>query len=373
MTTYQILGLMSGSSLDGLDIAHCQFTLNDQDAIVSWEILHADTIPYSLAWKERLRQLPSAAGLELASADAAYGALLGKMTTAFIEKNQIQPDYIASHGHTIFHYPEQRLSLQIGDGAAIAATTGYPVICDFRTQDMALGGQGAPLAPTADQYLFHEFQCCLNLGGIANVSVQTPRGYVAFDICGANQILNALIAPLGFEYDDKGGLAASGQVIPELLQQSLSLDFFQQDYPKSLGNDWVLAHQTIPFCQYDAPIADKLHTANRMIARLIANHLQLVIQKEGLNTQAINMLITGGGAFNDFMVNCIREACGDIVKVHIPSPIVIGFKEAALMALMGVLRIRQIPNCLASVTGASQDSINGALHQIPELIPTYPN
>ncbi len=372
MTTYQILGLMSGSSLDGLDIAHCQFTVSDEDEMISWKILQAETIPYSEDWIERLQQLPSASALELASTDAAYGTLLGKMTAAFIEKHQIQADYIASHGHTIFHYPERGLSLQIGDGAAIAAATGYPVICDFRTQDIALGGQGAPLAPTADQYLFSDFQCCLNLGGIANLSVQTPRGYVAFDICGANQILNALVAPLGLAYDDKGQLAASGQLIPALFEQSLSLEFFQQNYPKSLGNDWVLAHQTTVFCQYDAPIADKLHTANHMIAKLMADHLQLVIQQEGL-TEEVNMMITGGGAFNDFLVKCIEEACGDRIKIHIPSPILIGFKEAVLMALMGVLRIRQIPNCLASVTGAARDSINGALHQIPALIPTYPN
>lgn len=372
MTTYQILGLMSGSSLDGLDLANCQFSINEDHQILSWDILQAETLPYSATWQERLRQLPTASALELAGTDVAYGALLGEMTNTFIQKHNIRPDYIASHGHTIFHYPEQKLSLQIGDGAAIAAATGYPVICDFRTQDMALGGQGAPLAPTADQYLFKEFQCCLNLGGIANISVQTPRGYVAFDICGANQILNALVSPLGLEYDDKGKLAAGGQLIPELFRQSLSLDFFQEDYPKSLGNDWVLDHQTTAFCQYDAPAADKLHTANLMIAKLIADHLERVLQKEGLPAEGLKMLITGGGAFNDFLVECIQAACGAGVEIHIPSDTLIGFKEAALMALMGLLRIRQVPNCLASVTGASQDSINGAFYQIPELIPTYP-
>ncbi|NRB49627.1 MAG: anhydro-N-acetylmuramic acid kinase [Saprospiraceae bacterium] len=373
MTTYQILGLMSGSSLDGLDLANCQFSISEDNQILSWDILQAETLPYSTVWQERLRQLPMAAALELARTDVAYGALLGKMARTFIQKHNLQPDYIASHGHTIFHYPEQKLSLQIGDGAAIAAATGYPVICDFRTQDIALGGQGAPLAPTADQYLFTAFQCCLNLGGIANISVQTPRGYVAFDICGANQILNALVKPIGLEYDDKGKLAAGGQLIPELFQQSLSLAFFQEDYPKSLGNDWVMDHQTTAFCQYDAHVADKLHTATLMIAKLIADHLERVIEREGLTAEGLKMMITGGGAFNDFLVECIQAACGSGIEICIPSDKVIGFKEAALMALMGLLRIRQVPNCLASVTGASQDSINGALHQIAELTPTYPN
>ena len=371
MIDYHILGLMSGSSLDGLDLAHCQFTISEDNEILSWEILHAETLPYTAAWRERLSQLPAASALALAQTDADYGALLGELANIFLEKYSIQPDYIASHGHTIFHYPEQKLSLQIGDGAALAATTGFPVICDFRTQDMALGGQGAPLAPTADRFLFKEYQCCLNLGGIANLSVQTPNGYVAFDICGANQILNALVEPLGMEYDDKGSLAASGQLVSELLKQSLSLEFFEMDYPKSLGNDWVMAQQTTAFCAYDASLEDKLYTANRMIAQLIADHVRMVIRKEGLNIAQMNMLITGGGAFNDFLVHCIREACGPAVQVHIPSATIIGFKEAALIALMGLLRIRQEPNCMASVTGASQDSINGALYQIPALVPTY--
>lgn len=371
MTDYHILGLMSGSSLDGLDLAHCRFTLNQDNEILSWEILAAETLSYSDAWKERLSQLPKASALELAQANAAYGTLLGELVNEFLSEHDVQPDYIASHGHTIFHYPAQKLTLQIGDGAALAAITGYPVICDFRTQDIALGGQGAPLAPTADLYLFKDYQCCLNLGGIANLSVQTPKGYVAFDICGANQILNALVAPLGLEYDDKGGLAATGQLIPALYEQSMSLDFFRQAYPKSLGNDWVLAHQTTTFCQYDGEINDKLYTATQMIAQLVADHLAMVIQKEDLDPGEMNMLVTGGGAFNDFLIDCMRKACGDKVSVHIPSATIIGFKEAALMALMGLLRIRNIPNCLASVTGAFQDSINGALHQIPEPIPTY--
>lgn len=371
MTTYHIIGLMSGSSLDGLDIAHCQFSVNEAHEILSWEILQADTMPYSEQWQERLRNLPTVNALELAQADVAYGALIGEMVNQFIQERGVTPDYIASHGHTIFHYPEEKLSLQIGDGAAIAAATGHHVLCNFRTQDIALGGQGAPLAPTADQYLFGEYQCCLNLGGIANLSVQTPRGYVAFDICGANQILNALVAPLGLEYDDKGAIAASGQLIPALYEQSLGLPFFQEDYPKSLGNDWVQEHQVQAFLAYEASIADKLNTANRMIGQLIANHLRTVRQREKLSPGQLNMLITGGGAFNEFMVDCIQEACGAAVQVHIPSPIIIGFKEAALMALMGLLRIRQQPNCLCSVTGASQDSINGALYQAPQLMTTY--
>lgn len=371
MTTYHIIGLMSGSSLDGLDMAYCQFQVSDGHQILSWKILEAATLPYSPSWQERLRGLPTANALELAQTDVAYGSLIGELVNDFIQEHDLKPDFIASHGHTIFHYPAQKMTLQIGEGAAIAAATGYPVICDFRTKDIALGGQGAPLAPTADKYLFSEFDCCLNLGGIANLSVQTPGGYVAFDICGANQILNALVAPLQMEYDDKGAMAASGQLIPDLLQQSLRLPFFQEEYPKSLGNDWVQAHQVAAFLAYDAPVADKLHTANRMIGQLIADHLQQVIRREGMGTDKLDMMVTGGGAFNDFMVQCISEATAQQIQIHLPSALVISFKEAALMALMGLLRIRQQPNCLSSVTGAAQDSINGALYHAPQLMATY--
>ena len=368
MTTYRVIGLMSGSSLDGLDIADCQFMVNEAHEILSWEILRGETLAYSQAWQDRLKNLPQASGLALAQADVAFGELIGTMTKSFIDQYQIKPDFIASHGHTVFHYPEQKLTLQIGDGAAIAAATGCRVLCDFRTQDIALGGQGAPLAPTADLYLFGEYDCCLNLGGIANISVQTPKGYVAFDICGANQILNALVEPLGLAFDDEGQMAAKGQLLPDLWDQAYQLDFFSQAYPKSLGNDWVQAQQVQAFMEYEGKVEDKLHTATKLIAQLIAEHIEQVRVKEQLDQSTISLLITGGGAFNSFLVACIQSACGPAVDIHIPSPTVIGFKEALLMALMGVLRIRQQSNCLATVTGALHDSINGALYEATELM-----
>lgn len=368
MTTYRVIGLMSGSSLDGLDIADCQFMINDAHEILSWEILRGETIAYSQDWQDRLKNLPQASALTLAQTDVAFGELIGTMTKSFMDKYQVKPDFIASHGHTVFHFPEQKLSLQIGDGAAIAAATSCRVLCDFRTQDMALGGQGAPLAPTADQYLFGEYDCCLNLGGIANISVKTPKGYVAFDICGANQILNALVEPLGMEYDDDGRIAAKGQLLPDLWAAAYQLDFFSQEYPKSLGNDWVQAQQVQAFVNHEGQLADKLHTATRLIAQLIADHIKKVRIKEQLDQASISLLITGGGAFNSFLIECIQAACGPQVDIQIPSPTVIGFKEALLMALMGVLRMRQQPNCLATVTGALHDSINGALYEAETLM-----
>lgn len=368
MTTYRVIGLMSGSSLDGLDIADCQFMVNEAHEIQSWEILRGETLAYSQTWQDRLKNLPQASGLALAQADVAFGELIGTMTKSFMDQYQIKPDFIASHGHTVFHYPEQKLTLQIGDGAAIAAATGSRVLCDFRTQDIALGGQGAPLAPTADLYLFGEYDCCLNLGGIANISVQTPKGYVAFDICGANQILNALVEPLGLAFDDEGRMAAKGQLLPDLWDQAYQLDFFSQAYPKSLGNDWVQAQQVQAFMEHEGKVEDKLHTATKLIAQLIADHIQQVRVREQLDQSTISLLITGGGAFNSFLVECIQSACGPTVDIQIPSPTVIGFKEALLMALMGVLRIRQQSNCLATVTGALHDSINGALYEATELM-----
>ncbi|MEZ5043054.1 MAG: anhydro-N-acetylmuramic acid kinase [Saprospiraceae bacterium] len=371
MTTYKAIGLMSGSSLDGLDIAYCTFQVADDHRILAWEIKQATTIPYTAAWQERLSTLPEASALTLAQTHVAFGELIGGMTRAFIDQHGLYPDFIASHGHTVFHFPRQKLSLQIGEGAAIAAATSCKVICDFRTQDMAFGGQGAPIAPTADRYLFGEYDCCLNLGGIANLSVKTPTTYVAFDICGANQILNALVKPLGLPYDDGGQLSATGQLLPALWEKAYQLDFFKQAYPKSLGNDWVKAEQVAPFLAFDGPVQDKLFTATKLIAQLIADHLEQVRKKEKHLDKPLKMLVTGGGAFNQFLISAIQEACGPHVLIELPSPMVIGFKESLLMALMGVLRVRQRVNCMANVTGAMQDSVNGALYEIASMNPTH--
>lgn len=363
MNTTKALGLMSGSSLDGLDIAFCEFQFTDSQT-EHWRILHAATLPYTEAWQQRLRQLPHASGHELLLAHAHYGHYVGELVNQFLAEHLVQPDFIASHGHTIFHFPKEKMTLQIGDGAAIAATTGYPVVCDFRSMDVALGGQGAPIAPIADRMLFPGFDFFLNLGGIANITANVNGKYVAFDITGANQVLNRLVQPLGLEYDANGKLAASGTLNETLLQQANALPYHHEPYPKSLGNDWV-QEQLIPiYTNFDAPVADKLHTACVQIARQTAKDITQIIQNEYFIKPSYRLLATGGGAFNHFLIQCFEEAGQALnIEMVVPDATIIGFKEAVMIALCGALRMKHLPNCIASVTGASRDAIGGAIYE----------
>lgn len=359
-----ILGAMSGSSLDGLDLAVCQFYFEADGALRQWALLKGTTVPFDDALRKRLSELPSATAEELALTDADMGAWIGKAAAAYLKRSGQKVDAIASHGHTVFHFPDRGLSLQIGSGAAIAAQTGITTVDNFRMQDVQLGGQGAPLAPLADQYLFPEYDMLLNLGGIANLSLRSPNRYIAFDSTGANQVLDALAQQLGKRYDEGGQLAAQGQLLPGLLARALALPYHDQPYPKSLGNDWV-QQQLLPlYLSEPASISDKLHTACRQIAQSIAADLAKAIEHERLSLNRARMMVSGGGALNTFLVRCIQEECEKIcsLAVELPSPAVIHYKEAVLMGLMGAMRLRHQANVLPSVTGAKRAVCGGAVH-----------
>ena len=365
--TYRLLGLMSGSSLDGIDLAVCQFELDVEDhqqPVRNWKVEAIETISFPLEWQKRLRDLPQQDAATFCRTDIAFGHFLGKTILAFLEKHQLGVDAIASHGHTVFHLPEDATTAQIGSGAAIAAETGLLTIDNFRALDMALGGQGAPLAPKADQLLFPDFDSWLNLGGIANISCRQKDRIIAFDISGANQIFNDLVAPLELPYDDKGKIAAAGKLLPELLKVVDALPYFQLPFPKSLGNDWV-QHKLLPiFKNWNAEPADKLHTAVLHLAHQIAQSMTVVLEQEKMQKSTYRMLVTGGGAFNTFLISCIERECqkNHSLDVIIPDSDIIQFKEAILMALLGALRLAEIPNCLSSVTGARLDAVGGSLH-----------
>lgn len=368
--TLRLIGLMSGSSLDGADLACCRFELDpegSENPILDWRLEVAETIPYPGVWQDRLWQLPASDAATLCKADTALGHYLGGIIREFIDRHALQPDAIASHGHTIFHFPEEATTVQIGAGAAIAAETGLTTIDNFRAMDLALGGQGAPLAPIADLYLFPEFDCWLNLGGIANITVRREdRQLIAFDIGGANQVLNALVEPLGLAYDHDGRLAATGKLIPELLEKADSLSYFQKKYPKSLGNDWVQDTLLPIFLKAEGSTADKLYTACRHLARQIARSAEETLP-EPAGRKHVRMLATGGGALHTFLMGLIREECAKVcsLEVVIPQPDIVQFKEAALMALMGALRLTGQTNCLSSVTGARADAMGGSIHTPP--------
>lgn len=357
---------MSGSSLDGLDIGVCDFSLlpTADRPVQAWSLLAAETIAYPPEWVERLRRAPQLSGRELWRCHADLGHYIGGVVSRWLEERSLAVDLVASHGHTVFHFPTEGFTTQIGDGAAIAAHARRPVIDQFRSADLARGGQGAPLAPLADRHLFADYDCCLNIGGIINLSVKSPRGYVAFDVTGANQVLDALAGERGLAYDDDGALARRGQVLPELLVKADALPYLAAPYPKSLGNDWV-QEQLLPL--FHAPagaVEDRLHTAVRHMARQTALHLARVIDQEGLSSDHYRMLVTGGGAFNGFLLECLQDACREVAPVTVEKPAaqIIQFKEAALMALAGALRWINYPNVLATATGADQDSVGGAIH-----------
>lgn len=361
---YTAIGLMSGSSLDGLDIAACTFQM-DGDKVADWALLHGETQPFPDIWQERLRRLPQSDARSLALAHSELGHWMGQRTSDFIHQHGIRPDLVASHGHTIFHFPAERFTTQIGDGAAIAAACGCPVVCDFRTSDLALGGQGAPLAPLADRLLFSDYDVLLNIGGIANITCNLDGRYVACDVGGANQILNALAQTLGLPYDDGGQLAASGQHIPALAEVMDALPYFSWPPPKSLGNDWVQEHQTQAYLNWPASPEDRLHTACRQLARQTALAVQRIFLTAAFSRPAYRILATGGGAYNTFLTRCIVEECNALMggfTLELPDAGIVNYKEAVLMALMGVLRIMELPNCIASATGATRDAIGGAVY-----------
>lgn len=358
-TTYEIVGMMSGTSLDGLDIACCSFSNKG----VSWEyrILQAETIPYPIKWEERLRALNTdTPALELTMAHVELGHWMGRQLKGFVERHHLNPGYAASHGHTVFHQPEKQMTLQIGDPASIAVESALPCIADFRSGDVALGGQGAPLVPIGDMLLFSEYDGCLNIGGISNISFRRKnqnkngeKGMVAFDISPANMVLNHLARGEGLPYDRDGEMAASGKVLPELLEKLESLPYYRQPAPKSLGKEWV-EQCFLPLLPLEkATTADLLATVTLHIARQIAS----VCNENGLSS----VLLSGGGAKNGHLRACLRQ-CAPQSRFVLPSEEVVDYKEALVFAFLGLLRLTESDNCLRDVTGALRNHCGGAIY-----------
>lgn len=361
----KVIGLMSGSSLDGLDIAYANFNIKNDD--ISFELIKAETIAFSEQWQRRLKNLPKVDALSFAKTHTYFGHLMGNMVNNFIEKHQIEVDFIASHGHTIFHYPDNRMTIQIGDGAAMAAITGLPVINNFRTHDIAINGEGTPLAPIADKYLFAGYDFYLNIGGIANISCNQNGRLVAFDVGAANQIFNPLAHLLNLPYDNNGDIAKSGTVNKTLLEAINSMDYFHQNYPKSLDNTWLQQNILPQYLITEDTIANRLRTAVEQLAQQTALSIQQIIKKESLPTkeESFKIFATGGGAFNRFLMERTEAVCNQYfpTKIIVAKPEIVAYKEALLMALMGVLRVQNKVNVMRSVTGAKVDTIGGAIWQ----------
>jgi len=350
MNNYKAVGVMSGTSLDGVDIAYCIFSEDKGKWL--YRIECAETAPYDKIWKETLGTLENSTASHFIEIHKNYGHFLGKLICGFITKNKLQPDLIASHGHTVFHQPEKQITCQIGDGAAIAAECGIPVVCDFRSGDVAFGGQGAPLVPIGDKFLFPGFEYCLNLGGFANISYEYHAKRIAFDISPVNIVLNRLASLLGKDYDNKGRLAASGKLNRSLLSDLNGLGYYHLNPPKSLGREWLQENIQPVMDKYAVPVQDKLYT--------FCEHIGMQVSRAIKDMSHGRMIITGGGAYNDFLISRIRAYLNH--EIFIPDNKTIEFKEALIFAFLGVLRMRSEINCFCSVTGASRDSICGAVY-----------
>lgn len=340
---------MSGTSLDGVDIAYCQFEKTGEKWI--FEIVCAETIPYSREWSGRLATVENDSAWVLAETDVEYGHLLGRMANDFIQKHKIKADFIASHGHTVFHRPEKRVTLQIGKGAAIRAETGLQVINDFRALDVALGGQGAPLVPIGDRVLFGQYEYCLNLGGFANISFEKNGKRIAFDICPVNIVLNFFARGKGLEFDQDGILAESGRVDEELVRVLNTLEYYRMPPPKSLGKEWVIRNIL--------PLVENNGLSPEENLATFCKHISMQIHSVIRGGKDEKVLVTGGGAFNKFLLTKIQE--GILPSLIVPDPGIIQFKEALIFAFLGLLRHRDEINCLSAVTGARRNSGGGSV------------
>ncbi|MFI5186502.1 MAG: anhydro-N-acetylmuramic acid kinase [Chitinophagales bacterium] len=353
---YRVIGVMSGSSLDGLDIAFVEFQENA--GRWAYDIIHAECYSYSKEWVEKLKTSVALNAKDYQLLHAEYGHFIGQQVNKFIEQNNLyyRVALICSHGHTTFHIPSKKMTAQLGDGAAIAAETALPVVCDLRALDVAFGGQGAPIVPIGEKLLLGKYDLFLNIGGIANISFNA-NPYMAFDICAANRVLNMLANDMGKDYDDKGLIASSGHVQIDLLERLNSLSYYKQPYPKSLSNDFG-TDTVYPMIQ-NAGI--EIHDALRTYVEHIVEQIKNAVNSQ-FTAHHSRILVTGGGVFNSFLIQRLNEELKKInIELVIPDENLIQYKEAMIMAFMGVLRWRQESNVLSSVTGAARDSIGGAL------------
>ncbi len=367
---YLATGVMSGTSLDGLDISWCYFQCKEGQ----WthKILIAETIPYPARWQLALGTAATLSGRQLIELHVAYGHYIGQTLRDFFVRHQIgSPGVIACHGHTIFHRPDLGYTFQLGSGAAIAAEVSAKLICDFRSLDVALQGQGAPLVPIGDQLLFHEYDYCLNLGGFANTSFEENGKRRAYDICPLNFVINRLVEQQKvvdqpgkqksqanpehhLRFDPGGSMARKGFVDEALLNTMNALPFYHEKGAKSLGHEWVDEYIWPHIANSGLNFFDKLRT--------YYEHAAIQIGQSFSNKDRESVLLTGGGCYNDFLVELIRDYAPDNVSLVLADPQTIEFKEALIFAFLGVLYLREESNCLSSVTGSTHSNIGGSMY-----------
>lgn len=353
MKRYTGIGLMSGTSLDGIDLAYCEFA--ETETGWKFELLAAETIAYDEQWYARLRCLDEQDARAYARTHVYYGHLLGRVLKDFIERNELKPNFVASHGQTIFHQPEKNFTAQIGDGETIASYLPCPLVTNFRNKDVAMGGQGAPLVPFGERHLFPDRELFLNLGGIANVSY----GGQAFDVAPCNMALNWLANLLDppQPYDRDGAAARSGQMDYELYDVLENIAYYEQKGPKTLGTEWFTAEIMPALSQSESPVEDKLKT---FVLHIVS---RITVAMRDVNARNLPLVVTGGGAHNGYLMEELQKSLSGLaIKVDALPEAVIDFKEAVIFAFMGLQTLLGRPNTLATVTGAYVDVSGGSIH-----------
>ena len=348
MKSFYVIGLMSGTSLDGVDLVYIRFNKNEE---WNFDIINSKTYPYEDSVIKLLTNISKKSLDEVKKIDVEYTKKLAQIIREFIDEFSINKiDFISSHGHTAIHDPSNSFTYQIGNLPNLSNEINYNVICDFRVQDIEFGGQGAPLVPVGEKYLFQEYDSFINLGGFANISNHKGESLIAYDICPVNIVLNNLSKKIGKDFDNKGSIASSGKLILSLYEELENLKYYQSSPPKSLGIEWVDAN-IFPLINkyFDYPIEDLLNTLSNHIANQISNNLN----------DFDKVLVTGGGAYNDYLIDIIRSKTDS--EIIIPSKNIIEFKEALIFAFLGVLKYLNINNCYSSVTGASKDHCSGKI------------
>lgn len=347
---YRVIGVMSGTSLDGLDLAYVEFNVGDS---WSFNIIKSETIEYPKKWKNVLKNLVSNSFEELQVIDQNYTQFLAKTINDFVKRNHIiDLDAVCSHGHTALHEPENALTYQIGNLDLLSSLIDKVVVCDFRLQDVKLKGQGAPLVPIGDELLFSEYGFCINLGGFANISTKKHSKRIAYDISPLNIVMNHYVSKIELQFDKDGKLAALGQANKQLLNELNNLEYYNKKPPKSLGLEWVRDKVF--------PLIDKYNLEVKDILRTFVEHCAFQIAQTIQNKQGAKVLVTGGGAYNLFLIKRLRELTTS--EIIIPSNSLVEYKEALIFGLLGVLKLRGENNCLSSVTGAINDHSSGNIY-----------
>ena len=344
---YNVIGVMSGTSLDGIDLCYSEFTIKESHW--NFSIKTCETILYNEYWAEKLSQANNFHDTILFDLDKEYTSYLATVINDFIKKYQIANiDFISSHGHTVYHQPEENYTFQLGNRIELRELIKKPIVCDFRVQDVALGGQGAPLVPIGDLLLFKDFSYCINLGGFCNISIKNDSQIIAYDICPVNVVLNYLSKKIGFSFDKDGNHAKSGSVNKQLLKDLNQIEYYVEEPPKSLGIEWVKENIFKIIDNYNITNEDKLRTYIEHICNQIAMNI------DGDHPQ---ILFTGGGVKNKFLMSRLSKKMKQ--KFQLPEIEIIDFKEALIFAFLGILKVRNEINCLRSVTGAEKDHSSG--------------